>query len=323
MKFLVVALLVAAAAVARAEPVGLGRGEPESLRHLLRDRSRRLDGRRARPHLPHRRRRRDLGAAGRRHQAALPRHELPRPADRLDRRQGRHRLRHDRRRHHLDAAASRIAPPRLRARVPERASAATAPATSARMVHTEDGGATWTRHAFPTEVELPESALDTGVDPGDVNLYGLSYGDPDHVWVVGEFGTIMASSDGGHTWKQQHAPIESTLFGVHFTDAQHGWAVGIDSVILRTEDGGATWTPAAGPVRRRPSTTSSFAGSRAGSSATRARCSRAPTAAPPGSSSRCRSSSPPTGSVRCRWRPAGAASRSAPKASCSASTAPT
>jgi photosystem II stability/assembly factor-like uncharacterized protein len=119
------------------------------------------------------------------------------------------------------------------------------------MIHTEDGGATWTKQQVPPEVELPESALDTGVDPGDVNLYALSYGDRDHVWVVGEFGTIMASEDGGRTWKQQHSPVESTLFGVHFADPRRGWAVGIDSVILHTEDGGAAWTAQKPPVTQR------------------------------------------------------------------------
>jgi photosystem II stability/assembly factor-like uncharacterized protein len=118
------------------------------------------------------------------------------------------------------------------------------------MVHTEDGGATWTVERVPPEVELPASAIDMGVDPGDVNLYALSYGDADHVWAVGEFGTIMASEDGGRTWKQQRAPIETTLFGVHFTDTRRGWAVGTD-VIIHTEDGGATWTPQKPPVTQR------------------------------------------------------------------------
>src|SRR5437899_1439078 len=119
------------------------------------------------------------------------------------------------------------------------------------MIHTEDGGQTWTVARVGPEVELPASALDTGVDPGDVNLYAISYADPDHVWVVGEFGTIMASDDGGRSFRQQHAPIESTLFGVHFTDARQGWAVGIDGVILRTQDGGATWTSQPAPVAQR------------------------------------------------------------------------
>jgi photosystem II stability/assembly factor-like uncharacterized protein len=119
------------------------------------------------------------------------------------------------------------------------------------MIHTEDGGKTWTSMRVPPEVQLPESAFDTGVDPGDINLYGISYADPDHLWVVGEFGTIMASDDGGRTFRQQHAPIESTLSGVHFVDARRGWAVGIDNVILHTDDGGATWNAQTPPIAQR------------------------------------------------------------------------
>jgi photosystem II stability/assembly factor-like uncharacterized protein len=119
------------------------------------------------------------------------------------------------------------------------------------MVHTEDGGRSWTVSRVPPEFTLPESAIDTGVDPGDVNLYAIAYGDADHMWVVGEFGMIMTSTDGGQTFQQQHSPIESTLFGVHFADAEHGWAVGIDAVILRTDDGGATWRIVPPPLVRR------------------------------------------------------------------------
>jgi len=119
------------------------------------------------------------------------------------------------------------------------------------MIHTEDGGAHWTVQQVPADVKLPDSALDTGVDPGDVNLYALSFPDPDHGWVVGEFGTIMTSADGGTSWHQQHSPVESTLFGVHFADATHGWAVGIDSIIVVTDDGGATWRVQPSPVAQR------------------------------------------------------------------------
>jgi len=119
------------------------------------------------------------------------------------------------------------------------------------MVHTEDGGKTWTASRVPENVALPESALDTGVEPGDVNLYGISYGDADHVWVVGEFGIVMASADGGRTWTQQHTPIESTLFGVRFLDVNRGFAVGIDSTILSTTDGGQTWRTVTPPITQR------------------------------------------------------------------------
>jgi photosystem II stability/assembly factor-like uncharacterized protein len=89
------------------------------------------------------------------------------------------------------------------------------------------------------------------VEPGDVNLYGMSYGDADHVWVVGEFGIVIASADGGRTWQQQHTPVESTLCGVRFLDASKGFAVGIDSTILATTDGGTTWRTVTAPLAQR------------------------------------------------------------------------
>jgi photosystem II stability/assembly factor-like uncharacterized protein len=119
------------------------------------------------------------------------------------------------------------------------------------MIHTEDAGQHWTVMRIPPEVELPESALDTGVDPGDANLYAVTYADPDHAWVVGEFGTIMASDDGARTFRQQHGPVETTLFGAYFADPRRGWAVGIDSVILHTEDGGTTWVAQPSPIAQR------------------------------------------------------------------------
>jgi photosystem II stability/assembly factor-like uncharacterized protein len=120
------------------------------------------------------------------------------------------------------------------------------------MVHTEDGGQSWTVQRVPESVQLPPNAIDIGVDPGDVNLYGLSYGDRDHAWLVGEFGIVMASDDGGQSWRQQPSAVDTTLFGVHFADTRRGWAVGSDAVIVRTEDGGATWRTQQAPVRERP-----------------------------------------------------------------------
>jgi photosystem II stability/assembly factor-like uncharacterized protein len=116
------------------------------------------------------------------------------------------------------------------------------------MAHTEDGGATWTVMRVPETVALPDSALDTGVEPGDVNLYSVSYGDTDHVWAVGEFGIVIASSDGGVTWQQQHTPVENTLRVP--IDAKRGWAVGVDSLSC-APDGGTTWTVQHPPISQR------------------------------------------------------------------------
>jgi photosystem II stability/assembly factor-like uncharacterized protein len=109
-----------------------------------------------------------------------------------------------------------------------------------RLLRTEDGGQTWTRIALPRDLKLPPDVAEV-VDPGDVVLNSIAFADPDHVWIAGEFGVILASTDGGLTWKSQDSPVQSTLFGIFFADQQRGWAVGLESTLLRTTDGGKTW----------------------------------------------------------------------------------
>jgi len=116
------------------------------------------------------------------------------------------------------------------------------------IIRTEDGGKSWTSVPLPANVPLPEEAAEV-VDPGDILLYDVSFPTPERGWIVGEFGTIFTTTDGGKTWAAQKSPVESTLFGVKFTDTDHGWAVGIDSVMLHTADGGTTWERTKIPLR--------------------------------------------------------------------------
>ena len=108
------------------------------------------------------------------------------------------------------------------------------------IVRTDDGGQTWTKIKLPTDIKLPPDVAEV-VEPGDILLYAVTWVDPEHVWVAGEFGTILASSDGGLNWQQQTAPVQTTLFGIFFADQQRGWAVGLESTLLATTDGGMTW----------------------------------------------------------------------------------
>ena len=115
------------------------------------------------------------------------------------------------------------------------------------LVRTGDGGTTWNPVPLPQEVFLPEEVAEV-VDPGDILLYDVDFPTPERGWIVGEFGTIFTTSDGGKAWVSQRSPVENTLFGVAFTDAEHGWAVGLDSTMLRTTDGGVTWEQVRVPI---------------------------------------------------------------------------
>ena len=59
---------------------------------------------------------------------------------------------------------------------------------------------------------------------------------------VGDFGTVVRSTDGGQTWSQAASvPVSGLLTAVTFADAKNGWAVGHGGVILVTSDGGDNW----------------------------------------------------------------------------------
>jgi photosystem II stability/assembly factor-like uncharacterized protein len=81
------------------------------------------------------------------------------------------------------------------------------------------------------------------------DLRGVSFVDADHGWVVGDYGSIFATADGGTTWHAQKSPTRAWLFGVSFSDVNHGWAVAgpgsdvrTDNAIVRTTDGGGIWS---------------------------------------------------------------------------------
>jgi photosystem II stability/assembly factor-like uncharacterized protein len=61
---------------------------------------------------------------------------------------------------------------------------------------------------------------------------------------VGHDGAIVATTDGGATWKTQSSGSSANLYAVAFSDAAHGCTVGVnvdtgEGVILTTDNGGA------------------------------------------------------------------------------------
>lgn len=71
-------------------------------------------------------------------------------------------------------------------------------------------------------------------------LYDVDFISSTKGWVVGRFGVILATADGGKTWIRQKSGKETTLLALHAKDQNHAWAVGEWGTILHTEDG-QTW----------------------------------------------------------------------------------
>lgn len=72
-------------------------------------------------------------------------------------------------------------------------------------------------------------------------FYGVAAGDSNTLWLVGDFGKIVHSSDGGTDWVIQHTGGNVNLQAVAAWSPAAAVAVGDRSRVLVTRDGGKTW----------------------------------------------------------------------------------
>lgn len=73
-------------------------------------------------------------------------------------------------------------------------------------------------------------------------------------WAVGSKGVMLATDDGGQSWRAQRSPTDDSLLDVYFSDEQNGWLVCERSIydlktndeartyLMHTTNGGASWT---------------------------------------------------------------------------------
>ena len=98
--------------------------------------------------------------------------------------------------------------------------------TNATIAGSKDQGKTW-------------AVTDLGED---AQLTTIQFADDKHAVVLGEFGMVLHSDDGGATWKPGNK-IKGDFYpyAALFKNAQEGWVSGIAGQILATRDGGKTW----------------------------------------------------------------------------------
>jgi photosystem II stability/assembly factor-like uncharacterized protein len=118
------------------------------------------------------------------------------------------------------------------------------------LTSTSDGGKTWRARKVQMEADISGGESLAAADP---ILYDVKFTDAQNGWIVGEFGKIMHTSDGGETWHEQEKTLLEgtgifdlldlpTLYGIHMLDAQRGVAAGIEGHVARTSDGGQRWS---------------------------------------------------------------------------------
>lgn len=141
---------------------------------------------------------------------------------------------------------------------------------AAAVVVTSDLGKTW------KSIKLPE---DLGL--GAIKLLRVKHHTQYGLWILGEYGTILRSTDSGQSWKRMNiksdvawndiafsdkgisivgefgralysvnqgsswkpvkTPITSSLMAVAIQAGGNGYAVGLEGKILKTSDGGQSW----------------------------------------------------------------------------------
>src|SRR5207247_1053380 len=121
------------------------------------------------------------------------------------------------------------------------------------LTSTSDGGKTWRARKVAMEADISGGESLAAADP---ILYDVKFVDATNGWIVGEFGKIMHTADGGESWHEQGETawkraklgqdVLTWLRGLSFSDQQNGWMVGGYGLIYRTTDGGKTWLPSQG-----------------------------------------------------------------------------
>jgi photosystem II stability/assembly factor-like uncharacterized protein len=119
----------------------------------------------------------------------------------------------------------------------------------ATWLKTTDGGKTWSQAKIGRDEKL---SADEALLAQEPVLYAVQFIDATTGWIIGEFGNIWKTTDGGTTWRTQQETLIGaegyldaldipTFFGAAFSDAQNGVVAGLETKIARTRDGGAKW----------------------------------------------------------------------------------
>lgn len=78
--------------------------------------------------------------------------------------------------------------------------------------------------------------------PVNRNLHSVYFPSADTGYIVGDYGTILKTTQGGSTWIKQNSGITTRLNAVYFSNPDIGYAVGDSGTILKTVNGGNIWS---------------------------------------------------------------------------------
>ncbi|MBA3704606.1 MAG: T9SS type A sorting domain-containing protein [Bacteroidetes bacterium] len=74
------------------------------------------------------------------------------------------------------------------------------------------------------------------------NLVGVDAISADTVFVAGQYGTILKTTNGGATWVTQTSGTSQQFYDIKFINSNVGFAVGDNGAVVKTINGGTNWT---------------------------------------------------------------------------------
>jgi photosystem II stability/assembly factor-like uncharacterized protein len=138
------------------------------------------------------------------------------------------------------------------------------------VLHTADGGRTWTLQRSAPEEERPLfdvyfsdaahgfaigaygaflATADGGatwterrISEEDVHLHHIARAPSGALFIAAESGTLFRSDDGGASWRELPSPYEGSLFATVPLEGKALLLLGLRGHLFRSEDGGESWT---------------------------------------------------------------------------------
>jgi len=108
------------------------------------------------------------------------------------------------------------------------------------IYHTTDSGKTWQKQECTEIIPMVDK---TQWETPTPSLYSIWFSDALHGWASGMDATIIATEDGGTTWKKIKNPAEASKLTLYKIVAREGklWTAGQKGAYLRSVDNGQTW----------------------------------------------------------------------------------
>jgi photosystem II stability/assembly factor-like uncharacterized protein len=134
------------------------------------------------------------------------------------------------------------------------------------ILHTEDGGQTWTKQLDGQQAAAAVGATASSLsdekaqrnakrfaeDGPDKPFFDIDFTDPQHGFAVGAYNLAFATDDGGKTWQPalQRLPNPKSLhlYGVRYV-AGKVYVVGEQGLLLKSDDAGASFNALVSPYK--------------------------------------------------------------------------